>query len=134
MATLIQLRQSRKGNIYAKHIHLSDIDFLNMFNFNSIDDISDSFDIFADTRSLDDFEAVYIRDLIEKLCKFAQFTEFEQKVFWLWLQGLKVEEIARKLQTTRYKIDYVLKQKIPQKIKKLKHKRVWRQFERCLKR
>lgn len=126
MATLIQLRRSRKGNIYAKHIHLSDAQLLDTFNFNNTDSLSDAFDIFADTRASDDFEEIYIKDMIEKICEFARFTDFERRVFKLWLLGLKVEEIARKLQTTRYKVDYALKQKIPQKIKKLKRRRMWR--------
>lgn len=130
MATLIQLRRSKKGNIYAKHIHLSDEQLLDTFNFNNTDSLSDAFDIFADTRASDDFEEIYIKDMIEKICEFARFTDFERSVFKLWLLGLKVEEIARKLQTTRYKVDYALKQKIPQKIKKLKRRKIWRYLKK----
>jgi DNA-directed RNA polymerase sigma subunit (sigma70/sigma32) len=66
-------------------------------------------EFFPDERATEDFEAVFKRDLIERLLERAKLTRLERTVVERFAQGDNHAEIARELGVSRQRVEQALK-------------------------
>jgi RNA polymerase sigma factor (sigma-70 family) len=87
--------------------HLTDAEFLDA---NKVDGaLREWHELITDERATEDFEAVFKRDLIERLIERAKLTPNERAVIEAFAQGDTHAEIARELGVSRQRVAQALK-------------------------
>jgi DNA-directed RNA polymerase specialized sigma subunit len=90
--------------------HLTDAEFLDA---NEVDGaLKEWHEFFPDERATEDFEAVFKRDLIERLLERAKLSRLERTVVEGFAQGDNHAEIARELGVSRQRIEQAFRSAI----------------------
>jgi RNA polymerase sigma factor (sigma-70 family) len=87
--------------------HLSDAEFLSIEGVDGA--LREWHELVTDERATEDFEAVFKRDLIERLIERAKLTPNERAVIEAFAQGDTHAEIARELGVSRQRVVQALK-------------------------
>jgi len=90
--------------------HLTDTEFLDADGVDGA--LKEWHEFFPDERAEADFEAVFKRDLIERLLERAKLTRLERTVVEGFAQGDNHAEIARELGVSRQRVEQALKSAI----------------------
>jgi DNA-directed RNA polymerase sigma subunit (sigma70/sigma32) len=91
-----------KGNY-----HFTDAEFLDAYGADGA--LKEWHEFFPDERATEDFEAVFKRDLIERLLERARLSQLERTVIEGFAQGDTHAEIARELGVSRQRVVQALK-------------------------
>jgi len=90
--------------------HFSDTEFLDTCGADGA--LREWHELIVDERATEDFEAVFKRDLIERLLERAKLTPNERAVIEAFAQGDTHAEIARELGVSRQRVEQALKSAI----------------------
>ncbi len=114
MAIIIERKQrktkSGKINIYYTQRHVDDMTLLQSEEYNDDTAAAQSLlEMIEDTRAIDAFESVFVRDSAQKALKRAGLDELHMRIFNMLQDGWTCKEIARKLRVKYDKVYYAVK-------------------------